>query len=508
MITKNILRSNIARLLMASFLLTAVALVPHVALGAKPPSFTNVQVNQVFPGPFATNRTAEPSIAQNPTNSQNIIVGAIDEIANPPCSNTTPSVCQDVSGISVSGFYASFDGGKTFPCQGLIDLSAFNKWAEGDSWLTFDSRGNAYYGTLAFDNVTSAPGGFADIFVAKSMDGGCTWGTAAKVSGSSPAVYDDKDSIVADPNASSPFRDNLYAVWTKFTGGANQIMFTRSTDGGATWDNPQAISDGSFEKFKQAAVVQVGPTGTVYVVWRDTVNKQLVQRMAISYNGGKTFPQSNITVATVTDDLLDGDVPGTGNFSRGTFPSFAVAPDGALYVVWSNYTNGHAVVLLTKSTTGGLTWSSPVVAGNVSRRSAIFQALAVDPNGKVNVIFNALDDVQADTSPGASVVHYDTYWIQSTNGGATFGRPLKISTATSDPDGSSTHGLGDQFIGDYISTVADASHVYAVWTDSRNASPCVAVDAFRVETGPKPNVITQCPITFGNTDIFLGIVSP
>jgi hypothetical protein len=83
-----------------------------------------------------------------------------------------------------------------------------------------------------------------------------------------------------------------------------------------------------------------------------------------------------------------------------------------------------------------------------------------------------------------------------------------ISTATSDPDGSSTNSLGAQFLGDYITAVADASHVYAVWTDARNATACAAVDAFRAGTAGKPDVITQCPTTFGNTDIFLGIVSP
>ena len=39
--------------------------------------------------------------------------------------------------------------------------------------------------------------------------------------------------------------------------------------------------------------------------------------------------------------------------------------------------------------------------------------------------------------------------------------------------------------------------MYAVWTDSGNASPCAAVDAFRAGTGPKPDVITQCPATLG-----------
>jgi len=85
-----------------------------------------------------------------------------------------------------------------------------------------------------------------------------------------------------------------------------------------------------------------------------------------------------------------------------------------------------------------------------------------------------------------------------------------ISTATSDPDGSSTNSLRAQFLGDYITAVADGSHVYAVWTDSRNATPCAAVDTFRAtqNVADKPNVITQCPTTFGNTDIVLGIITP
>ncbi len=121
---------------------------------------------------------------------------------------------------------------------------------------------------------------------------------------------------------------------------------------------------------------------------------------------------------------------------------------------------------------------------------------------------NALGDVPTGTAPGVGVVHYDTYLTRSTNGGASFGSPLLISTATSDPDGSSTNSLGAQTVNGGIAAVADASHVYVVWTDARNATPCAAVDAYRAGTGPKPNVITQCPTTFGNTDIFLGTVTP
>jgi hypothetical protein len=106
------------------------------------------------------------------------------------------------------------------------------------------------------------------------------------------------------------------------------------------------------------------------------------------------------------------------------------------------------------------------------------------------------------------VVHYDEYLARSTDAGTSFGSPVKISTATSDPDGSSTNSLRAQFLGDYITAVAGPNGVFVVWTDSRNATPCAAVDAFRAKTAPKPNVITQCPTTFGNTDIVLGIIGP
>ena len=116
---RKIFRSTAAGWLMLVPLLTIVLFISHPALAASPP--TNVQVNKPF------------------------------------------------------------DGGKTFPCQGLLDLSAFGKWAEGDPWVAFDSRGNAYYGTLAFDTVATPPlPPTADVFVAKSTDGGCTWPTAAK----------------------------------------------------------------------------------------------------------------------------------------------------------------------------------------------------------------------------------------------------------------------------------------------------------------------------------------
>lgn len=490
------------------------------------PTIANYQVNATLAGPFPKNKQNEPSLAQNPKNALNLIAGSNDEIGLPACTNTTPSHCPFTAGISVSGFYASFDGGQTWPCQGLIDLSAFNEYGFGDPAQAFDSQGNAYYGTLAFPfpptTAQAATGQQADFFIAKSTDGGCHYSSATKVSGNSPAIFDDKDAMTVDANPASPFQGNVYGSWTKFTSnkgrgfGGDQIEFVRSTDGGKTFSSPLAISpdyNNNAAGGRQGSTVKVGPDGTVYVAWLDSVNKQAVERLSVSHDGGKTFPGQNITIATVTDDGVS-PVPGSSfRQDARTFPSLNVAADGALYVAWGNRTGdgagltGHAVAMLTKSTDDGQTWSTPVVAGNVSGRSAYFAAVTTSPSGKVSVTFNAMDDKPGGTAPGAGVVSFDTYLTQSTNGGASFSTPLKISTASSDPDGSSTNSLGAQFLGDYITAVEDSSHVYVVWTDARNASTCAAVDAFRAGTAGKPDVITTCPNNFGNTDIILGVVS-
>jgi hypothetical protein len=235
---------------------------------------------------------------------------------------------------------------------------------------------------------------------------------------------------------------------------------------------------------------------------------------AVSHDGGVTFGRP-IIAAGVTDDFVS---PAPGSSFRQdsrTFPSQTIGAGDTVYLAWANRTGdgpgatGHAVVQVVKSTDHAATWSAPVTAGDVTGRSAFFASIAVDPNGNVDSVFQALDDVSAGTPPGPGVVSYDTYFSQSTNGGASFGAAVKISSVRSDPDGSSTNGLGAQFLGDYITTVADegGGRAFTVWTDRSNAMSCAAVDAFRAGAGPKPDVISQCPATFGNTDIFLGTVS-
>jgi hypothetical protein len=186
---------------------------------------------------------------------------------------------------------------------------------------------------------------------------------------------------------------------------------------------------------------------------------------------------------------------------------------GKIYITWANYnfgtTNGHGVVQLATSTDRGATWSSAATIADVKGRSPYYPAVAVNPSdsSKVFAGFNAIDDVPFGTAPGAGVVSYDAFFALSNDGGATFGKPTKISLASSDPDGSSTNSLRSQFLGDYNGASASPTSAWFSWTDSRNASPCTSVDAFRAGTGPKPNIYDTCSASFGNTDIFVAQVT-
>ena len=140
-------------------------------------------------------------------------------------------------------------------------------------------------------------------------------------------------------------------------------------------------------------------------------------------------------------------------------------------------------------------------------RSTFFPGVAVSPDGtKVTVASQALDAKPAGTAPGAGVVSYDSYIAESVNG-APFSAPVKISTASSDPDGSSTNSLGAQFQGDYNTLISDNQHAWFIWTDARHAASCAAVDAFRAGTVLRPNEPAACPANFGNTDIVVGRVT-
>ncbi|HET9847173.1 MAG TPA: sialidase family protein [Candidatus Dormibacteraeota bacterium] len=497
---------------------------------------SDVQTNLIQNGPFPQNKQNEPAIAQNPTDSTNLIAGANDEIDLPAC---TSSGCPFVANVGLSGVYVSHDSGASWnqfsaPAGGdntasfngdgstIHTLPGFAKLArqvglpglasDGDPGLAFSADGTAYYSSLAGVRGTTIPD---LITVSSSKDGGTTWSDPVLATNkANPVDFNDKIAIWVDQSPTSPFKGNVYVSWTLFVGipgNAAPIMFSRSTDGGQTWSPAQKLS-ASFNNRtrggRQGSTIKTDANGNVYVIWESgvTINgaKTDAQVFAKSTDGGASFGKQ-ATIAPVND--LPDPLPGS-SFRNDSFPAAAIDQvHGTIYVSWADYdfTAHHGKVLLASSSDNGASWST-VSALDVAGRTAFFNGVAVSPDGsKVSVATQALNDVPAGTAPGPGVVNYGSFFAESADG-VSFSAPVVISSAFSDPDVSSTNSLGAQFLGDYNTMVSDNAHAWFIWTDGRNGATCAAVDAFRAGTAPRPNEPASCPANFGNTDIFVATI--
>ncbi len=528
---------NSAKYALPTFILSLTLLLTT----AQAASFSEVNP---FPTPapafhFPQNKQNESPMALNPTDPNNAITGANDEVEEPNCTPATggSSSCPFVPGVDVTGVYWTTNAGTSWNHQILHWFSAVGLSSDGDPAVAFGPKpvvsaghvvgfsyangARAYFGSLAGNPAAPAQELLA---VAHSDDKGATWSTPVVATNkNNPVDFNDKISIWVDPNPSSPFFGNVYVAWTLFIGVGNfgesntfspePIVISHSTDGGQIFSaavklTPSA-NNGSVGG-RQGSVIRSGPDGTVYVFWDGAISHQSAILGARSFDGGNTFSRPFL-VSFKSD--VPSPFPGA-SFRTNSFPMADVArSSGKVFVVWANFvfgaTSGHGVAQMATSTDRGSTWSTAATIADVTGRSAFYPAVAVNPSddSKVFAGFNAIDDVPFGTAPGAGVVFYDTFFVVSTNGGSSFNAPVRISAVSSDPDGASTNSLRFQFLGDYNGASASSLAAWFSWTDSRNAAPCASVDDFRAGTDIKPNIYDTCPLNFGNTDIFVAQVS-
>src|SRR6266699_69052 len=279
---------------------------------------------------------------------------------------------------------------------GVTHLSGGTYDAGGDPALAFDSRGNIYYAGLGFDR-TSPPNTVAVNRGTSGGSGNLTWGPPTFINPTtSPATLNDKEWIAADAHSSSPFRDRVYVTWTRYIFNAHNgnyvqspIDFAFSTNGGKTFSTPQLISGNVL--YSQGSRPVVGPDGTLYVFWDGSTRLASLDStyMVKSTDGGATW-STPLAVSTLTE------IPGVRNtaFRVNSYPAAAVTPDtGTVYVTWNTevdntnpiYTGDtgcayylpgnhvsscHSVAVYSESTNHGLTWSAPAPVFAAGSRTA------------------------------------------------------------------------------------------------------------------------------------------
>jgi len=390
--------------------------------------FTSIQVNL---GPFGGNvvedAANEPSIAVDPTDPNRMAIGwrQFGNVA---------------SNFRQAGIAYTNDGGFTWsgPFVRVLDPGQFRS----DPVLVSDRNGVFYYSSLS--SLTSV-----EVFT--SFDGGVTWPRVTSAYGG------DKQWLAVD-NTSGWGDGHLYQLWNVQFSCCVGADFTRSVDGGASFEPPiemPTVAGNPFARPKWGTI-DVGLDGAVYVV-----GASLDQRTHVFVRSGNA---KDATVTPRFDFARTIDLGGVTAFACG--PN----PEGLLGQVWVasdhswSATRGNIYVLasvepvgsdpldvhLIRSEDGGQTWSNPIRINDDPTGWDAFQwfgTMGVAPNGRIDVVWNDTRNAADPASPDLS----ELYYSYSLDGGYTWSANEPVS-----PPFDHTLGYPRQNkIGDYDHLVSD-----------------------------------------------------
>jgi hypothetical protein len=255
-----------------------------------------------------------------------------------------------------------------------------------------------------------------DLFYRRSTDGGALFGTIINLS---------NNADISDAPAIALSGNNVHIVWEDLTGGNYDILYRRSTDGGASFTDPTKNLSNNAGTSISPAIATVG--NSVHVVWSDDTsggNEILYRR---SVNNGSTFPN---TITNLSDNLSDSTSP-------------AIAASGNnVHVAWQDIPLS-AEILYRRSLDGGSTFPNVIknLSGNVG--ASLFPAIAVSSNS-VHVIWS-------DTSSGNQVILHR----RSLDNGNTFPNEIKNISNNQGP-------------AEFSAIALSGANVYVVWTNSIN----------------------------------------
>lgn len=335
------------------------------------------------PGTNFANSEVEPWVDVDPTNANNLVA--------------TWQQDRWSNGGSRGNLVArSTDGGATWVIVTETKSSACTEGPEeftraSDPWVTFAPNGDVYLMTLAVGTpeTEDALPDLDAMLVSKSTDGGATWSEPIELIRDERAtVFNDKNTMTADRNDA----DFVYAVWDRLVfpnerasrraaentlAFRGPVLFTRTTDGGTSWEEPKVIFDPGQINQTIGNQIAVLPANEEFD--GELVN---IFNLIVNFREGRFFRGGRFRAAVIrssdrgetwSDVIIVGDMrpvrtrePQTGTVVRdgNIIPDIAVDPDsGNLYAVWmdARFSGGdHNDIAFAMSTDGGMTWTDAV----------------------------------------------------------------------------------------------------------------------------------------------------
>ena len=398
---------------------------------------TGIIIRQVNVDPSQQNilgdAANETSIAVNPLNENEIVIGwrQFDNV---------------LSNFRQAGWAYSSDGGLTWTFPGCINPGNF----QSDPVLDYDNSGNFYYNSLE-----STPNSFP-CFVYKSINGGVTWNNGAYIGGG------DKQWMTVDRSGGIG-EGNIYSSWTSSTSDCAPGFFTRSTDGGSTFDSCTIIPDDV-----SWAAEAVGNSGELYLGGRSPFTAAVkVAKSATAQDSSQSASWQQVTTCNLGGFMtaftqinpvgLTGQPCIDVDRSNGPGRNYVYV----LCSVQSYYNSDPADVMFNKSTNAGTTWNNaaPVKINddNDTTNTQWFGTMSVAPNGRIDVIWlDTRDNPGSDSSA--------LYYSYSIDQGSTWSANEKLS------DSFDPHvGYPNQpKMGDYFDMVSNNTGAHLAWVSTFN----------------------------------------
>src|SRR6266567_3455402 len=361
----------------------------------------------------------ETSIAVDPTNGNRMTIGWRQ-------FNTVNS------NFRQGGWGYTTDGGTTWTFPGVLQNNVFRS----DPVLNSNETGNFFYLSLLqsfCDNIW------------RSTNGGQSW-TELQTDGG--AGGGDKEWFTIDKTPGGMGHGFQYQTWST-AAECSFGQFSRSTDGGITWQTPLNIPNSPVW-----GTLDVDTNGNLFIGGASSFSSPFwCIRSSNAQNPNVTPTFDQITQVNLGGSLDFGDTINPGGLEGQLF--LAIDRSGGptnnnIYMLASVQPFGFGTgtdVMFARSTNGGLTFSAPLRINDDPVNPSKwhwFGTLSVAPNGRI-------DSVWYDTRNAANNTDSQLFYSWSTDGGVTWAPNVAVSNAFNPFEGYPNQSK----IGDYITIVSD-----------------------------------------------------
>ena len=373
----------------------------------------------------------------------------------------------NISSTGRQAMFFSSNGGTSWG-QTLLPLVTGDAFMS-DPTVDWTSDGTAWSTTIGIDSAAT----ILKMRSYKSTDGGATWTFDATFSGST--TNNDKQMMWVDHSATSPFKDNIYVIWHP----GLPAVVARRTGPAGSWQTPVQVSGAETTGTAIGDDVKTNSFGDVFGFFPDTGSQRL--NVVKSTNGGVSFG-APVRIGTSFGSFQFA-VPADASrqvliyITGGAYRTSTV---NNVFAAWddlsgdSGCTSGggpgtnaastcKSRIWFSRSTDGGATWSAPVKINNqAGLNDQLFPWLVVDEtNGKVSITYY---DTVGDSTRKSTNVYYQS----STDNGATWSAPFKVTTASTNETTAGADS-GNQY-GDYTGLSGINGTFFPSWTDRRSGA--------------------------------------